>query len=203
MSRFPIRQWTRRARAPSPSGQSKCEGTTLTDREFLVSTDPARIPIADLIDAFGQDFVYWGNPLPEAEMRRLVEASLCFALYVKVTGENVEESAVGHANNDSTQQQQRQYRLIGFARLITDCITFGYLTDFYVLPEYQGLGLGTWMLKCLEEVLDGWPHLRRFLLLTRSERSKRYYEKLLGMQVVAEPQPSLYYMVRGGPAMPF
>ena len=38
---------------------------------------------------------------------------------------------------------------IGFARLITDFATFAYLCDVYVLEEYQGEGLGRWMMECL------------------------------------------------------
>lgn len=70
-------------------------------------------------------------------------------------------------------------RQIGLVRMITDGVTFGYLTDVYVLPEYQGKGLGRWMLACLDEVIQAWPHLRRLLLAT-SGNLLDLYRKTLG-----------------------
>jgi GNAT superfamily N-acetyltransferase len=67
---------------------------------------------------------------------------------------------------------------IGLVRVITDDVTFGYLTDVYVLPEYQGKGLGRWIIECLDEVIKGWPHLRRFMFLTSG--SMDLYRKTLG-----------------------
>src|SRR5688500_238071 len=37
----------------------------------------------------------------------------------------------------------------GFVRAITDFSVNSYLCDFVIAPEYQGLGLGTWMLETL------------------------------------------------------
>jgi GNAT superfamily N-acetyltransferase len=74
--------------------------------------------------------------------------------------------------------------MIGFARVITDYVTFAYLTDVYVLPEHQGKGLGVWMMGCLDEVLKQWPGLRRTMLMARDEHAKRMYERVLGMRRV-------------------
>ncbi|KTS26215.1 GNAT family N-acetyltransferase [Pantoea stewartii] len=54
---------------------------------------------------------------------------------------------------------------IGFARLITDYATFAYLCDVYVLDEYQGKGLGRWLMECIHNhpVCD---KLRSIILLT-------------------------------------
>jgi GNAT superfamily N-acetyltransferase len=49
--------------------------------------------------------------------------------------------------------------------MITDCATFAYLADVFVLPEHQGRGLGTWLLECVlshEDLQD----LRRMMLVT-------------------------------------
>ncbi|CAN8098495.1 unnamed protein product [Discula destructiva] len=56
--------------------------------------------------------------------------------------------------------------MIGASKLITDRITFGYLTDVYVLKEFQQRGLGTFMMKCLNEVVEGWPDLRALWILS-------------------------------------
>ena len=70
---------------------------------------------------------------------------------------------------------------IGLARVITDGVTMAYLTDVYVLPEYQGRDLGNWLMQCLREELETWPDLRRIVLTSRGEQSKRYYARTLGM----------------------
>ncbi|WP_279044733.1 GNAT family N-acetyltransferase [Cedecea davisae] len=54
---------------------------------------------------------------------------------------------------------------IGFARLITDYATFAYLCDVYVLEEYQGEGLGRWVMECIHNH-PVFEQLRRILLFT-------------------------------------
>src|SRR6266498_2575623 len=55
--------------------------------------------------------------------------------------------------------------LIGFARVITDNATFGYLADVFVLESHRGRGLATWFM----EVVFSHPdlqNLRRWMLAT-------------------------------------
>lgn len=54
---------------------------------------------------------------------------------------------------------------IGFARLITDYATFAYLCDVYVLEEYQGDGLGRWVMECIHDH-PVFVKLRRIMLFT-------------------------------------
>jgi GNAT superfamily N-acetyltransferase len=171
MSGYPLRQWTKRQKLPDDT----------EEHEFLCSTDPALIPIAAVNDAFAQDYVYWAKPLPEEDMRRMINASLCFGLYA----------------HDNITGSMTPSKLIGLARLVTDNITFAYLTDVYVLPEYQGRGLGTWMLRCMDEVVLAWPNLRRIVLFTASGQSKTYYEKLLGAETLADAK-GLFILERRG-----
>lgn len=70
--------------------------------------------------------------------------------------------------------------MIGAARVISDRVTFGYLTDVYVLEEHQKRGLGTFVLQCLDEILVGWPELRGFWILPSSPESQKLYEKIFG-----------------------
>jgi GNAT superfamily N-acetyltransferase len=62
--------------------------------------------------------------------------------------------------------------------VVTDNVTFAYLTDVYVLSEHQGKGLGRWLLECLDEVIKSWDHLRRFMFLTSDKMD--LYRKTIG-----------------------
>jgi len=89
--------------------------------------------------------------------------------------------------------------MIGFARIVTDYVTFGYLTDVYVLEEHQRKGLGKWMMECLSEILDEWPLLRRFMLLTHSPAAGKIYERTLGACEWSEsPSSKLTLLERRG-----
>jgi GNAT superfamily N-acetyltransferase len=106
---------------------------------FSVSTDPARIDV-DAVHTY-LTRSYWAIGISRTIVERSIEGSLCFGLYHRA-------------------------RQIGFARVITDRATFAYLADVYVLEEYQGRGLGTWLI----EVIVSHPDLqglRRFMLVTR------------------------------------
>lgn len=82
----------------------------------------------------------WASGISLATVQLSIDNSLCFGLY--------------------HQQQQ-----IGFARLVTDYTTFGYLCDVFVDPDYQGKGLARWLMDCTLEhpVLQ---RLRRIMLVT-------------------------------------
>lgn len=67
--------------------------------------------------------------------------------------------------------------MIGCARVISDRVTFGYLTDVYVLEEHQQRGLGTFLMICVNEVLESWPEMRGFWILSSSPQAQGLYEK--------------------------
>jgi len=90
--------------------------------------------------------------------------------------------------------------MIAFARVITDYTTFGYLTDVYVSLEYQGRGLGRWMMTCLDEVLSKWPLLRRFLILSGSPKAVSLYGDTLGATDIRKKETDLIYLERVGAA---
>ena len=106
---------------------------------YLISTDKSKIDIATVHRFLSQS--YWAEGIPIEIVKRGVDNSLCFAIY---QGE----------------------RLIGFARVITDFATFGYLADVFILPEERGKGLSKWLMRVILDHprLQG---LRRFTLATR------------------------------------
>ncbi|KAK3401976.1 acyl-CoA N-acyltransferase [Sordaria brevicollis] len=168
-----IRTWTREV------------GNTI----YTYSTDPSLVDLTALNAALASDTVWWGRDMPEEALKRMVEHSFNFGLYVR---EKVESE-----NGNSTKEQGE---MVGFARLITDYVTFGYLTDVYVLPEYQGKGLGAWMMECMNEALEQWPELRRVVLFTGDAYAAKMYGRTLGMKDTRENGGKLMVMQKIGPA---
>ncbi|KAI1776991.1 hypothetical protein F4818DRAFT_332587 [Hypoxylon cercidicola] len=133
--------------------------------EFLVSTEPLLIQVDAVNAALSSDLMWWAQGLPRDELKKALHNSLCLALYV------LPGSTAQIAGQSSPTQ-------IGLVRVVTDDVTFAYLTDVYILSEYQGKGLGSWMMQCLNEVIKGWTHLRRFMFLTSDTMD--LYRKYLG-----------------------
>lgn len=181
---------------------------------FLISTDPSLIPISTLSSAFDSPTVYWAKALPESVMRDMVDNSLCFALYTPTPIPHTDDptkdapapatGTVSSSHNStlqppssedtrpsttaSTNTSPEGPTLIGFARAITDYVTFLYLTDVYVLSEWQGQGLGSWLAQCVQEVCDAMPHLRRSMLITSNDGAQGIgmYERRMGMKILSD-----------------
>ncbi|KAK0118470.1 hypothetical protein ONS95_012755 [Cadophora gregata] len=111
--------------------------------------------------------MYWAKPVPDDVMRETLQNSLCFGLYKTQdkaeTSPQTSDSNPAHPDSNSTTTATQ---FIGLARLVTDKTTFVYLTDVYISPSSQGAGLGTWLVKCVQEVIGGMPYLRRSMLFT-------------------------------------
>lgn len=110
---------------------------------FRISSDRADLDL-DAVHRFLSSS-YWAQGIPRSLFEKSVANSLPFGLF--------------HGKEQ-----------IGFARVITDRATFGYLADVYVLKTYRGRGLGRWL---VETVLahPELQNLRRFLLVTRDASS--------------------------------
>jgi ribosomal protein S18 acetylase RimI-like enzyme len=165
---------------------------------FIISTDRALLSIPAINHAFNQDFMYWVKAIPEDVLQKIIDGSFCFGLYKFLDG-GPDTDPTSHGHNGIApplaEREAAKYEQIGFARLITDSVSFAYLTDLYVLPEYQGLGLGGWLINCVDEVLDPLPYLRWVMLRTSVEKIKDSYEKRLGMSVLESGD------IREGPVM--
>jgi GNAT superfamily N-acetyltransferase len=133
--------------------------------EYLVTTDPARVDLAVVHGFLASS--YWAMDIPLETVRRSIQHSLNFSVY------------------DGAAQ-------VGFARVITDYATFGYLGDVFVLESHRGRGLSKWMM----ELVVAHPDLqgfRRWVLLTRDAHG--LYEKV-GFKPIAAPER---YMERWTP----
>ncbi|GGD50544.1 GNAT family N-acetyltransferase [Paenibacillus nasutitermitis] len=73
----------------------------------------------------------------------------------------IAHSAVVVGAYDSSDNGQ----LVGFARVVSDCATFAYLTDVFVIDQYRGQGLSKRMMQLIVDHPD-LQGLRRFLLVT-------------------------------------
>ncbi|MCC6505688.1 MAG: Acetyltransferase (GNAT) family protein [Alphaproteobacteria bacterium ADurb.BinA280] len=123
---------------------------------FEISLDPRRIDI-DAVHAFLRTS-YWAQAIPREIVAKSVANSLCVGAF-----------------SGGTQ--------IGFARLVTDCATFGYLADVYVLSEHRGQGIAKRMLTTLMAHPDV-QGLRRLMLVTRD--AQRLYAEC-GFTALAAP----------------
>ena len=101
---------------------------------------------------------YWSENIPVEIVKRSIENSLCFGVY--------------HLDKQ-----------IGFARVISDFATFGYLADVFILEEHRGKGLSKKLMKYImsHAQLQG---LRRFCLATRD--AHKLYEQF-GFKALANP----------------
>ncbi|MCJ1477842.1 hypothetical protein MMC13_006515 [Lambiella insularis] len=159
-----------------------------TRDHYLVSSDPSLLDHNVVNAAFGSRAMYWCNPLPAPALRTCLEHSFNLGLYIDVA----RLRPVGLATPPKPEQ-------IGLARLITDYVTFAYLTDVFVVPEEQGKGLGTWLVECVGQVLGGMGYLRKAVLVTAEGRGEEYYRAKLGMERIEQGEHGVVTLQRKGP----
>lgn len=166
--------------APPTSGLPPRTWTRDNNREFFISTEPKLLSVKAVNAAFDRDFVYWiKGPFPEEVLWQMLHGSLSFGVYRWT--QPVDDSITPSSEN--TEQ-------IGLARVVTDGCSFAYLSDTYVLPEYQGHGLGKWLVACVAEIFskENMPYLRRIMLLTDDERTQKFYADVFGVKVVGREE---------------
>ena len=125
--------------------------------EFLLSSDPEKLNL-DIIHGYLSKHSYWAHNIPLNVVKKSLNNSLCFGLYHKK-------------------------KQIGLVRVITDKATFAYMADTFVIDEYQGKGLGNWMIETVmkSSELQG---LRNWQLSTRD--AHEFYRKF-GFQSLEYP----------------
>ncbi len=125
---------------------------------------------------------YWAADVPQRVVDASCEGSRCFGLYAG---------------------PEREAAQVGFARVVTDYATFGYLADVFVVEPHRGRGLSKWLVRCVLEdpALQGF---RRWLLATRDAHG--LYERF-GFRPLAAPgkfmeiaRPDLYTRAAAGSA---
>ncbi|KAF5854749.1 hypothetical protein ETB97_012266 [Aspergillus alliaceus] len=128
--------------------QTPVSPETWTKGPYLISTDTSLVQPQILNEWFASDEFYWANSLPLNVLEKMIQNCLCLGLYYQPS--KPQESGA-----------KTDLEFIGIARCITDYTTFVYLTDVYVHSDHQGKGLGSWLVKCVGEIIDTMPYVRR------------------------------------------
>ena len=89
---------------------------------FIISTDKSKLNISYIHEFLTHS--YWAENIPLEIVKRSIAGSICFGVY------------------DGLQQ-------VGFARVVTDNATFGYLADVFIDEKYRGKGLSKWLMETI------------------------------------------------------
>ena len=107
--------------------------------EYTINTDKTKLNL-EIVHRYLSQEAYWCLNIPLDIVQRSIDNSICFGVY-------------------------RGDEQVGFARVVTDLATFGYLADVFILPEHRGKGLS----KQLMAFIMAYPPfqgLRRIMLVT-------------------------------------
>jgi GNAT superfamily N-acetyltransferase len=111
--------------------------------EFLFSTAKSKLNIS-YIHEFISEKSYWAKGVPIEIVQRSIDNALCFGVY--------------HVADGNIKQ-------IGFARLITDFATYGYLADVFIDEAWRKKGLSKILIDFIFE-MEELKGFRRFMLAT-------------------------------------
>jgi GNAT superfamily N-acetyltransferase len=127
--------------------------------DYIISTDRSRLDIAQIHEYLSQH-AYWALGRPQEVTERAIENSLCFGVYA---GEEQ----------------------VGFARVVTDYATFGWLCDVFILDAWRGRGLAKWLVETIvaHPALTG---LKQILLATRD--AHELYRNYGGFRAMEQPE---------------
>ena len=125
--------------------------------KYLISTDKRKLQIK-IIHGFLVK-AYWSIGISKARIKKAIHGSLCFGVYYK----------------------EKQ---IGFARIVTDRASFGYIADVFIVEPFRGRSLSKWLMNSIlnhPELKD----LKTWMLATRDAHG--LYAKF-GFENLKEPQ---------------
>ncbi len=109
------------------------------DDGLEIDDDPARVdPDATFDLVVGQG--YWANDRSREQVARSIPASWCFGVY------------------DGAEQ-------VGFARVVTDRVTFAWVCDVIVDEAHRGRGIGHWLMRTVTDAVAA-TGVRRQILAT-------------------------------------
>ncbi len=117
--------------------------------EIHISTDRKLLDLSR-IHEYISIVSYWGRGRTLNEVQKTIENSLCFGMY-----------------NESLEQ-------LGFARVVTDQVVFGYIMDVIIFEPYQGIGFGT---KLVDYVMNHEVVKKLKIIALKTKDAHNLYEK--------------------------
>ncbi len=103
---------------------------------FMISTNPNRLDVPMLFEFLTNS--YWGKGRDFELIKHSISRSLNVGLYA-------------------------EDRQIGFARVVSDEMTFAYLADVFVIDEFRGKGLGKWLIDTILKLENFHPEINWLL----------------------------------------
>jgi len=89
---------------------------------LTISTDRKRLNLEFIHRSLTN--CHWSKGISFEKVERSIQSSFCFGVY-----------------DGETQ--------VGFARVITDFVTFAYIGDFFIAESHRGRGLGKWLISTI------------------------------------------------------
>ena len=123
-----------------------------------ISTDKSQFDL-ELIYQYLSQESYWAKNIPKEVFLRSIEHSLCFG------------ALIGNSQ-------------LGFARVVTDYATYGYLADVFILSEYRQQGIS----KKLVEAVISHPQLTGLRRITLATADAHGLYQQFGFKALAKPE---------------
>lgn len=97
----------------TPASEIRSWTKTIRDTVYTCSTDPARIQLDALNEALSSDFIWWAKPLGREGLRRMVENSFCFGVYVSSSSLSTSTDATVQGMNGQGEEGSTNTRGVG------------------------------------------------------------------------------------------
>jgi GNAT superfamily N-acetyltransferase len=132
---------------------------------ITVSTDKSKLDVA-FIQHFLKD-IYWAAGRTIEEVQRTIDASVCFGIYL-----------------DNKQ--------IGFARVITDYVVFGYVMDVFIAEEHRKKGYSS----ILIESMMNEPQLKEIKIWRLATTDAHFLYEKFGFTALNHPEKMMEKIVK-------
>jgi hypothetical protein len=124
---------------------------------IIVSTDKTKLDVP-----FIQDFlkdIYWAAGRTIDEVQTTIDSSFCFGIYLNEVQ-------------------------IGFARVVTDYVVFGYLMDVFIAEEHRGNGYSS----ILIDAMMNEPVLKNIKIWRLATSDAHFLYEKFGFSALAHPE---------------